>query len=113
MFHMYNEKTRGIFTVSNYDKLNLSGAFTSSPDRKVFVVFARCKNHGKPEDCASDEEIDAFIDDNAFGFYMANNFINMEDVREEDDSLDFVIQEVWSGFINKSSPMVRVELNEI
>ena len=44
---------------------------------------------------------------------MANNFVNMEDVHEEDDSLNFVLQEVWSGNINKSSPMVRVKLNEI
>ena len=44
---------------------------------------------------------------------MANNFVDMEDVREEDDSLDYVLQEVWSGFINKSAPMVSVKLNEI
>ena len=37
MFPMFNENNRGMFTVSNYDELNLSGSFFSSPQRSVVV----------------------------------------------------------------------------
>ena len=45
---------------------------------------------------------------------MANNFVNMEEVQEIDQSLDFVIQPVWSGFLDGNGPpMIMVKLNEV
>ena len=80
------DQLEGLYTVHDPSKIELLGAFSTPNKYFMTLQFEPCWQSEDPN-CASEDDVRAYLSDNLLGIYGAKNFINMRDVLPEQESI--------------------------
>ena len=78
---------KGLYTVRNASMLELQGSRNDFTASFVILSFSVCDRSKKGANCASEEDIKAYLASNSLYIASPDNFIDMENVQLEDETL--------------------------
>lgn len=110
------ESTEGLYTVANFSDIHVMNTKDDTEGILVSISFVPCSMQPVTNlKCASEEEMNLFYDNHALGMIVASNYIDMDEVKPADESLEKVheFKFLHNFKTHKKGPVRYMSLNEI
>ena len=95
---------KGLYTVRNASMLELQGSRNDITASFVTLSFSVCDRSKKGANCASEEDIKAYLASNSLYIASPDNFIDMENVQLEDETLQSANNIMYYSYLDYDRP---------
>ena len=111
----YPESTQGLYTVADFNEVHVENTLDDNDKTFITIVFTPCNKLAMTGlSCADEQEMDDFYNDHLFMMVIAQNYIDMDQVKPAEESLQQVhdYKLVHNFSTQGRTPMRMMALNE-
>ena len=107
-----NKDFEGVYIIDDPKVVNFRGTASSNNHSYLRIFFRPCSNMER-SDCRPDHEIEQFLAFSYFTFVKADNYIDMEVVKNEDETLQKTVDQKLAKRLSlKKSTFFQATLSE-